>query len=224
VTDLDRTLLRSGGGPTASARAAVRGIHSLGLPALLVSGRTYSDLRRLAPGFGAWDGLVAEDGAVVEAPVGRPPAVSGRRVASAVRARLVANPRLHPELGEVVASVPLGERDELARTVAALPVELVHNIDRVMVSPRGITKSSGVRSALRRLGLPGSDYAAIGDAENDLEVLRGGVLSGAVANALPSIRSVVDYICRRPFDRGVLEFVNGPLRERVRADPPVPGR
>jgi hydroxymethylpyrimidine pyrophosphatase-like HAD family hydrolase len=216
VTDLDRTLLGPSGRATARARRALREIRALGFRALLVSGRTYADLTRYAPEFGEWDGLVAEDGAVVEAPIGQPPAVTGRRVAGVVRRRLGSNPRLHAEVGEVVASVPLQERRILARTLAGLPVELVANVDRLMILPTGVTKRSGVRMALRRMGLAGQGYAAIGDAENDLDLLQNADFSAAVANAIPTVRSAVDYLCRGSFDRGVLEFVEGPLRARAR--------
>jgi haloacid dehalogenase-like hydrolase len=215
VTDLDRTILRPGGRPTPAGRTAVRKAHALGLRVLLVSGRPYSDLIRLARGFGEWDGLVAEDGAVVEAPRGVPLRVRGRAVASRVRARLRASPGLRPELGRVVASVPRTDGPALRRAMAGLPVQLVANIDRLMVVPAGVTKGSGVRTALRLLGMAGRAYAAIGDAENDLEVLRGAALSAAVANALPAVRASVDYVCRARFDRGVLEFVEGPLRTRM---------
>jgi hydroxymethylpyrimidine pyrophosphatase-like HAD family hydrolase len=83
-----------------------------------------------------------------------------------------------------------------------------------MVVPTGLSKSSGVRIALRRLGLASFGYAAIGDGENDVDLLRDADLSAAVANAVPAARAVVDYVCRQSFDRGVLEFVNGPLRGR----------
>jgi hydroxymethylpyrimidine pyrophosphatase-like HAD family hydrolase len=196
----------------------------MGLPALLASGRPYPDLARFARGFGEWDGLIAEDGAVVEAPLGRTPLILGRRVAATVRRRLEATPALQPELGRVVASVPRAQRRILLQAVTGLPVTIEANIDRLMVVPTGLGKRAGIRIALRRLGVDRFGYAAIGDAENDLEMLRGAALSGAVANAIPAVRAAAEYVCRQPFDRGVLEFVSGPLRERVDGTPRAPPR
>ncbi|MCI4343231.1 MAG: Cof-type HAD-IIB family hydrolase [Thermoplasmata archaeon] len=215
VTDLDRTILRPGGRATEAARRALREVRAWGLPVLLVSGRPYEDLARLARPFGEWDGWVAEDGAVVEAPIGRPPRVRGLRTARAVRRRLAAHPSLQPELGRVVASVPRAQGRTLRRALAGLPVRIEANVDRLMVVPADLDKHAGIRTALGLLGDPRAGYAAIGDAENDIEMLRRAALSGAVANAIPTVRSVVGYVCRRPFDRGVLEFVTGPLRARV---------
>jgi hydroxymethylpyrimidine pyrophosphatase-like HAD family hydrolase len=103
----------------------------------------------------------------------------------------------------------------LLDAVVGFPVRVFANVDRVMVLPEGVTKRSGTRMALRHLGLANAGYAAIGDAENDLELLRGASLAGAVANAERSVRSSVDYICRGSFELGVLEFVRGPLSVRV---------
>jgi hydroxymethylpyrimidine pyrophosphatase-like HAD family hydrolase len=189
----------------------------MGLAALLVSGRPYGELVRIARRVGPWDGLVAEDGAVVQAPYGRPPSARGRRIAQAVRQRLLSSPGLHPEFGEIVASVPRREGATLRRAVRGLRVRVVANVDRLMVLPAGVTKGSGVQTALRRLSLPRTGYAAIGDAENDLEMLEAAHLSAAVRNALPRVRAVVEYRCHRSFDQGVLEFVRGPLRARVAA-------
>jgi len=194
----------------------------MGLVALLVSGRPYDDLVRTARQVGQWDGLVAEDGAVVQAPYESPPTARGCPTAQAVRQRLLSSPGLHPELGQIVASVPRREGVTLRRAVRGLRVRVVANVDRLMVLPAGVNKGAGVQTALRRLGLRRTGYAAIGDAENDLEMLEGAHLSAAVRNALPRVRAAVEYRCRGSFDEGVLEFVRGPLRERVAATRPGP--
>jgi len=216
VTDLDRTLQRPGGRPTQAARRALLEAQHLGLRTVLVSGREYVALQRLARGFGHWDALVAEDGAVVEAPIGRPARVVGRSTAAEIRRRLTRlHPKLHGAWGEVIFSVPRGHRRRLVRMLTGLPVHVTANVDRLMVVPAGVTKLTGVRVALRQLGLGDRPFAAIGDAENDLELLRGASLSATVANGRPEVRRVVDFVAGRSFDRGVLEFVHGPLRERV---------
>lgn len=225
ATDLDRTLLRPGGAPTRTAREALRTARGIGLKTLLVSGRPHSQLVAFARAYREFDGMVAENGAVVEAPVGSVPTVVGRGGAGRLRRRLEGEEELHCEFGEVVISVPWAERPDLIARVAGLPVHLVRNVGRVMVLPRGVSKRTGTRLAMRRLGLGGSAYAAIGDAENDLDLLAGSRLSGAVGNARPAVRSAADYVCRERFDRGVLEFVQGPLADRVgaRSRRPVTG-
>jgi hydroxymethylpyrimidine pyrophosphatase-like HAD family hydrolase len=214
ATDLDRTLLTPGGSPTATARRALRAARSMGVATLLVSGRRHSELREFARAFGALDGLVAEDGAVIEAPLGSPPRILGRRLGTEVRRRTEHRPGLHGEFGTVVGSFLGVERRRLRAAIRGLPVDIVTNRDRVMVLPRGVTKRSGTRSAIRRIGLGRGAYAAIGDAENDLDLLAGASLAGAVANAVPAVCRAADYVCRGRCEAGVLEFVIGPVAGR----------
>jgi len=194
----------------------------MGLRVLLVTGRLRDELTPYLRTLGPIDGLVAENGAVIEVPIGAPPVVIGRRTAERVRRRLSRHPDLRFRMGEVVASVPRAERRRLLRAIAGLPVRVVPNVDRLMVLPNGVDKGSGARRALRRLGVGRGGYAAIGDAENDVVLLEGAVLSGAVANAVGRVRRAADYVCRHRYEQGVLEFVRGPLADRLRRPPSGP--
>jgi hydroxymethylpyrimidine pyrophosphatase-like HAD family hydrolase len=211
AVDFDRTLAPTDRGSLRAASAVLASVRRMGLRVLLVSGREYASLRTIGRRLRHVDGLVAENGAVVEVPLGTPPHVAGRAMGLEVRRRLTQIPDLRAEYGRVVASIPRAERRRAARRLRGLRVDLVPNVDRVMVLPKGVSKLSGTRLALRSLGLGSSRFAAIGDAENDLPLLRAAALSGAVGNAIPRVRSVVDYASRAPFHRGVAEFVRGPL-------------
>jgi hydroxymethylpyrimidine pyrophosphatase-like HAD family hydrolase len=217
ASDLDRTLVRVGEAPSEEARAALRRVQDLGLRTLLVSGRRRPDLDPFVRGLRYLDAVVAENGAIIEAPLGSPLRWEGRAVARAVRARVAADPRLEAEVGDVVVSVPRAATARLRHAVAGLPVDLITNVGHTMALPRGITKGSGTARALRQLGVRAGRYAAIGDAENDLALLERAALSGAVANAEPRVQRTVDYVCRRRFEAGVLEFVLGPLSASVLA-------
>jgi hydroxymethylpyrimidine pyrophosphatase-like HAD family hydrolase len=211
ATDLDRTLIRPGTRPGATAQRALQEAQELGLRTLLVSGRSYSALIPYARTLGHLDSIVAENGAVVEAPVGSRPTIFGARKMAEVRRRVGARPDLRAEFGVVIFSVPRSEGRRLRSLVSGLPVQVVANVGSLNIGPAGVSKRSGIRLALHRLGLARANYAAIGDAENDLEMLRDAELSGAVANAVPSVRVSVDYRCRARYARGVLEFVRGPV-------------
>jgi len=154
---------------------------------------------------------VAENGAVIEAPVGSAPWVRRGTVGRRVRHRLGSAPRLEVEYGLVIASVPLAERRRIESLLDGLPVYFEENVDRAMVLPMGVTKASGVRCAIRRLGLGARGYAAVGDAHNDVPMLRSAAYSAAVANAEASARRAADYRCLESEARGVREFVLGPL-------------
>jgi hydroxymethylpyrimidine pyrophosphatase-like HAD family hydrolase len=218
IVDLDRTLIGPTLRPTIAARAALRRAQQLGLRTLLVSGREYPELRRMARGYPHLDGIVAENGAVVETPLGSPPLVFGLETSLRVRSRLGDARGLHEQWGLVVVSFPRHQRERVLAAVRGLPVRLVPNVDRLMVLPRGVSKLTGARLAMRRLGHPHARFAAIGDAENDVELLRGADLAGAVGNALPVAQRAADYVAQGRFGSGVREFVDGPVRARLRRE------
>ena len=209
--DLDRTLVHPGRRPPKTARIALHEARAIGLKVILVSGRTYGALAGFVKSLGEIDALVAENGAVIEAPRGRRPVVVGRQIARVVRQRLRSAPELTPELGLVVASLPIAQRRLLVPLLRGLEVSLIENVDRVMILPKGVTKASGVRIALAALGLEPGGFAAIGDGENDVPMLREAAVSGAVSNATAEARRAAGYLCRSPSARGVAEFVRGPL-------------
>lgn len=58
----------------------------------------------------------------------------------------------------------------------------------------GLTKASGLADLLSRLNLPASAVLAMGDGENDVELLRMAGLGVAMANAAPAARAAADRI------------------------------
>ncbi len=225
AVDLDRTLLAPGEELRPIALESLRFARELGLRVILASGRGYGRLMPWARALGHVDAVVAENGAVVESPMGGRRIVRGRRAAAGARRRLANHGSISVEAGEVVLSVRASDGPAVAGIVAGLPVRLVRNVDRFMILPRGVSKAGGIRQALRGLGMGRGRYAAIGDAANDLEMLRGASLSGAVGNAEPSVGKLVDYRCTASFAEGVAEFVRGPLAgllDRAPSDRGVP--
>lgn len=220
AVDLDRTLLPPGEPLARSASTLLGTVQKMGLKVVLVSGREYDRLAAFARKLRAVDALVAENGAVIEAPLGGAVTRVAGRSAARARDRLVSARISGLETGLVVVSVPRALSLRVATLLAGLPVALIPNADRVMVLPRGVTKASGMQRALRGLRLGSRAYAAIGDGENDLDLLRAATLSAAVANAHPSVRSAVNYLCHAPFEAGVAEFVRGPLARCLQVGPP----
>ncbi len=189
----------------------------MGLRVILVSGREYPTLASIARRIRVVDAVVAENGALVDSPfVGRPKRY-GRATGTRVRERFAITNLHGIEVGEVVVSVPLRSAREAGRRVAGLAVTLVRNADRVMIVPRGVDKATGVRAAMRGLRLGAASFAAIGDGDNDLPLLRAAALAGAVHNARPGVRAESDYICKASVGAGVREFVRGPLSDQIAA-------
>ena len=83
--------------------------------------------------------------------------------------------------------------EEVESLLEGLKVDLVPNVDRLMIVPEGVTKLSGTMSLLDRLDLDPWAFAAIGDGENDYELLAHARVSGAPRNAVPRLREMATF-------------------------------
>jgi hydroxymethylpyrimidine pyrophosphatase-like HAD family hydrolase len=211
AVDLDRTLIRPEAGDLRLAAQILRSVREMGLRVILVTGREYSALTRFSTRLRYVDALVAENGAVIEAPRGGRIRVVGRSTGVRVRQRLAQSHWTDFDHGLVVVSVAGAARRKIETILKGLEVAYVTNVDRVMILPKGVTKATGTRRALEALHLGSRPFAAVGDAENDLPLLRAAAVSGAVRNAQSRVRASVDHVSRESFTAGVAEFVRGPL-------------
>ena len=67
----------------------------------------------------------------------------------------------------------------------------------------GCSKSEGMRTVLKELNIPVEHSIAIGDSENDLDMLGAAGISVAVANAAPAVLQAADMITASNVDDGV---------------------
>ena len=73
----------------------------------------------------------------------------------------------------------------------------------VEVTAAGVSKKSAVETVAMRLGIPQTEVAAIGDSENDLEMIDWAHLGIAVANAESSVRDAADWVTASNDEGGV---------------------
>lgn len=73
--------------------------------------------------------------------------------------------------------------------------------------PRGVTKGSGLAMLARRLGIAPERTMAIGDYENDTEMLRVAGIAAAPANAMEEIRALADLVVAHHQADAVADFL-----------------
>jgi hydroxymethylpyrimidine pyrophosphatase-like HAD family hydrolase len=218
--DYDGTLT-SGGAPGPDVIAALEETRREGYRLVLATGRTLPHLMSDFPGAKSrFDGIVAENGAVVWTHLGGP--------------RLLAEPP-EPQLEEALwrRGVPLRRGDVLLDTFVehgravleeigrlGLECQLVRNRNALMVVPPGISKGSGLFDVLGDLGVSHHSTAGIGDAENDHSLLRCCEIGVAVGNAIESLKAQADVVLTQPAGEAVVSFLRGPvLRGDIRVQP-----
>lgn len=75
-------------------------------------------------------------------------------------------------------------------------------------SPASVTKASGLQELCKMLQIPLSATVAVGDAPNDMEILKSAGLSVAMGNATDSIKDICDVVVSDNDHNGVLEVIN----------------
>jgi hydroxymethylpyrimidine pyrophosphatase-like HAD family hydrolase len=203
-------------------RDAIAAARTSGIVVLLVTGRILDELRRVAGELHFVDGVIAENGAVVYfadseytstlAPL-IPEAflreLSGRGIAfRAGRCIVDASADDGPELLDVIRSLEL-------------PLVLLFNRGRVMVLPQGVSKATGLHAALDTIRRSVRNTLAVGDAENDHELLRIAEVGAAVEWGSPALQATADVVIQGKGPASVADYLY-PFATTLRL--PVPPR
>jgi hypothetical protein len=198
-----------------AVRDAVGDVRQRGIAVILVTGRRLSELTRMAGDLTCFDVVVAENGAVLEFPS------SGRHVLLAhpprdVFVRELQRRRVPFDAGEAVVEADAGQALPIVEVIRALeqPLILTFNRGRLMVLPQAVAKSTGLRQALFALRLSIHNTIAIGDAENDHDLLDACEVGVAVEWGSAALRAVADEVIVGSGPPSVAEYIR-----RVAAQP-----
>ena len=213
ATDYDGTIAHDGV-VDAATLAALRRAVAGGIRLLLVTGRDLPALHETFTHLALFERVVAENGAVLYTPA----TAATRSLAPPPPAALL------DELARLGVPVVVGHSvvatfdphgppvvDAIRRL--GLDWHLILNKGAVMALPAGVDKATGMAVALVELGVPAERVVGVGDAENDRAMLRACGLGVAVANALPSVRAVADWVTAGERGTGVAELIDRMLAQ-----------
>jgi hydroxymethylpyrimidine pyrophosphatase-like HAD family hydrolase len=176
-------------------RAAIGELRSQGIVVLLATGRILDDLRRVAGELHFVDAVVAENGAVVHFPESGYEHVSGDPPPARLLAALAQEGVVH-DAGRVVVEADANDAPRILALIRRLelPLVLAFNRGRVMVLPQTLSKATGVTLALSIMRLSPHNAVAIGDAENDHQLLEACEVGVAVDWGSEPLKAVADYV------------------------------
>lgn len=200
AVDYDRTLTDESFVPSAEVLECLERAREE-MEVIIASGRELRFFRESGL-LGLGDALVLENGAVVY--VGGGTFVQNGPTGE-IRDRLDRK-GIPFSSGEVIVSVKRIHETEARDALEGLDLSLECNRDSLMILPKGVDKGSGVLRAIDAMGAY-QILACIGDGENDLSLFRVADIKGAVANAVPELKTEADYVCKNPYGRGVMEFI-----------------
>jgi hypothetical protein len=177
--------------------------------AILVTGRTIDDLRRVAGTLDFVDAVVAENGALVHFPGTGHTTVMAPAIPEAFVQRLV-ELGIPFRAGQCLIDTDAGTAPRLLDVIRELelPLVLSFNRSRVMVMAQGVSKATGLAAALNILRVSPRNTVAVGDAENDHELLRFAEIGAAVEWGSHSLRAAADLVIEGQEPSAVGEFIN----------------
>jgi hydroxymethylpyrimidine pyrophosphatase-like HAD family hydrolase len=219
--DYDGTVAR-GGVLDPSVRDAIAVARTQGIVVLLVTGRILSELQRVAGDLHFVDGVIAENGAVIHFPD------SGRTSALAplVPQGFVTELRRRGipfAAGQCLVDADANAAPRLLDVIRTLelPLVLIFNRGRVMTSPQGVSKATGLHVVLDTLRLSARNTVAIGDAENDHELLRLAEVGVAVEWGSKALQAAADIVLKGGGPQAVADYVR---TLEAAANLPIPPR
>lgn len=215
--DYDGTIAEHGK-PDPAVMEAIKDARARGIVVVLVTGRILSDLKKVAGDLKVFDAVVAENGAVLAFSNGRTRAL-GRPPPSSLLDELCRH-KVEFSVGDCVLEADASSAPRILRTVQKLelPLVLVFNRSRVMLLPQGISKATGLRAALDNLRLSLHNCIAIGDAENDFQLLEAAEIGVAVAWGSKSLFEIADEVLPGTGPVAVADYIRGVI-ENTRLPP-----
>ncbi len=206
VVDIDGTL-------TDKKRAincrAVEALRKLKIPVVLATGNISCFARAVAKIIGVSDIVIAENGGVVRFSYDGEDIILGDK-SKCLRALEILKKHFKVELldneyrkAEVCLrrNFPIEE----ARKILPKDVRIVDTGFAYHIIDANVSKGRALKFIADKLGLSVEDFVAIGDSENDVEMLEVVGFGIAVANAHEKLKEVADLVTSKPNGDGVVE-------------------
>jgi hydroxymethylpyrimidine pyrophosphatase-like HAD family hydrolase len=202
-----------------SVRTAIGAARARGITVVLVTGRILADLRRVvSDDLRFVDAVVAENGSIVHFPHSGHTSVLAPPLPDAFVEALRQKGVTFVE-GQCLVDSHSDEAPRILEVVRRLelPLVLLFNRSRLMTLAQGVSKATGLRAALDMLRVSARNTVAVGDAENDHEMLRLAEVAVAVAWGSSSLKLAADLVLDGAGPPAVAPFI-----ERLAVDGRLP--
>ena len=196
-----------------TVRQAIADARARRVVVLIVTGRRLDDLRQAAGDLHLVDAIVAENGGVLHFPATGYTAVVAPSPSPALLEELTAR-GIHHEAGQCLVEAAAADAAAILDAIQTreLPIVLAFNRSRLMLLPQSVSKATGLREALAILRLSPHSAVAVGDAENDHELLRVCEVGVAVSWGSPSLQAAADLVIDGEGPSAVAAFITSLAR------------
>ncbi|MCK9277841.1 MAG: phosphoglycolate phosphatase [Methanoculleus sp.] len=219
VTDVDGTITDRRRRINTRAIETIRTLVDAGIEVVLASGNTVCFMDGLCKMVGTDGTIIGENGGVYRRGFGGTLHIPGDRAACLEAFEVLrdhfAGKGIELELLSAqyrfadVAFARKIDPDE-ARAVIRdrhLPIQVLDTGFALHLQAPGVSKGAAMRELAGNMGLLPGDILAIGDSENDIEMLEAAGIGVAVANAAAPTRSAADWVSESAYGDGFVEAV-----------------
>jgi HAD superfamily hydrolase (TIGR01484 family) len=214
ATDYDGTIAHHGVVPDEVVES-LKTLKASGRVLLLVTGRELDELKALFPQHILFDLVVAENGALLYDPATLKETTLGDPPPPAFIKELAKRGVQPLSAGRVIVATWEPHQATVLEVIKEFGIErqIIFNKGAVMILPPGINKSKGLEAALDALGYSLHNCVAVGDAENDTALLQSAECAVSVANGLPALQKISDWVTPADHGAGVVQLI-----DRIRED------
>lgn len=221
AVDVDGTITYQDRKLDVAAVGAIRKAEASGLPVILATGNALCFAEAVSVLLGTSGPIIAEDGGVVFDKAHKREYLLGDRVE--VNRGLKALKRRFNNLKQTRSSRMRFTGGTLERTIISEQVMEVFREEglnlvavdsgfAIHIRNPEINKGNGLRKVADLLKISTAEIAAIGDAPNDVELLKIAGLSFAPANSHEMVRKVSNRLMKGPYGEGVKEAIDEILK------------
>jgi len=230
LTDIDGTLTDTTRRIGTGAIETIRTLTDQGIRVILASGNTSCFMDALSRMIGTDGTFIAENGGVYR--IGR---TGQLRIRGDQDECWEAFARINSHFSEKgislelysptyrFADVAFGKTvpsDEVREVLAGSRVQVIDTGYAIHLQSPGISKGTAFVELAGEIGIDRSEFLAVGDSVNDIEMFRQAGFSAAVANAHPDAKRQATYVAKKEFGPGFVEAVgyySSYFRERYRS-------
>ncbi len=217
LTDIDGTLTDRTRRLNTASIETIRSLVDGGVEVVLASGNTSCFMESLCRMIGTQGSFIAENGGVFRAGFTGSLQIKGDQAVcrkaldilqthyrkQGVELTLLSPSYRFADLA-FARTVPSDEVKEILRDH---PVQVIDTGYAIHLQSPGINKGTAMVALAREMGLQQSDFAAIGDSVNDIQMLKNSGMPLTVANAHPETKAVAHYIAEKAYGDGFVEAV-----------------
>ncbi len=217
LTDIDGTITDPSRRLNTGAVEAIRSLVDDGVEVVLASGNTSCFMDALCKMIGTQGSFIAENGGVFR--VGYTGTLRIKGDQGICRKALEIVQDYYRERGtELVLFSPtyrfadlafarMVPVDEVKKILKDCPVNVLDTGYAIHLQSPGVDKGTALEALAQEMGLLPSDFLAIGDSLNDIQMLAKAGIGVTVANAHPDTKAVVEFITKKEYGMGFIEAI-----------------